>query len=70
MFGVELGRFTGVMRRVLRVALGGVRVVRCAFVIAGFVVLSGFAVMACCAFVMLCCLVVMVRCFLRHVDLH
>ena len=69
MFGVEFRRFAGVMRGVLRVALRGVRVVRCGFMIAGFMLLSGFTMMARRVFVMVCCLIVMVRCFLAHVDL-
>jgi hypothetical protein len=68
MLGVEFRRFAGVMGRVLCVALRGVRVVSCALVIAGFMMLSGFTMMACCVFVMLCCLVVVVRCFLRHMK--
>jgi hypothetical protein len=70
MLGVEFRRFAGVMGCVLCVALRGVRVVGCCLVIAGFVMLSGFTMMACRVFVMVCCLIVMVRCFLAHVDLH
>jgi hypothetical protein len=68
MLSVEFRRFAGVMHRVLRVALRGVRMMSGSFVIAGFVMLSGFTVMACCVFVMLCCLIMVVGCFLRHIE--
>jgi hypothetical protein len=68
MLGMEFRRFAGVMGCVLSVALRRVRVMGCGFVIAGFVMLAGFTMMACGVFVMFCCLSVMVRCFLRHIE--
>ena len=61
--------FARMVRGVLGVARRGVRMVSCPFVIAGFMMLSGFAMMARRVFVMFCCLIVVVRCFLGHVDL-
>jgi hypothetical protein len=53
---------------VLRMALRCMRVVSGRFMIAGFVLLSGFTMMARCVFVVLRCLIMVVRCFLRHVE--
>ena len=68
MLGVEFGRFAGVMRCVLGVTFRGVRMMSRRLVIAGFMLLPGFTMMACRIFVMLCCLIVVVRCFLRHIE--
>jgi hypothetical protein len=68
MLGVEFRRFAGMMSGMLGVALRGVRMVSCGFVIAGLMLLSGFTMMTCCVLVMLCRLIVMVRCFLRHIE--
>ena len=65
-FDVVLRRFRSVMRRVMKVALSGVRVVRGRLVIALFVVRSRFAVVACCVFVVFRCLVMMLCRLLRH----
>ena len=59
-------RFRGVMRRMMQVALRGVRVVCRCFVIALFVMGRRFAVVTRRVFVMFRCLVVMFCCLLRH----
>jgi hypothetical protein len=69
MLHVLLSGFGGVMGCVMQVALGGVRVVRGAFVIAGFMVLGGLAVMTGGMLVMLGCLMMVLGCFLGHVSL-
>jgi hypothetical protein len=69
MLGVKFRRFACVVCGVLRVALSGVRVVGRCFMIACFVMLTGFPVVARCVLVMICCLSMVVRCFLGHVVL-
>jgi hypothetical protein len=64
MFDVGLGCFGCVVRCMLVVAVGQVRVVCGGFVFACFVVLCGFLVMARRVFVMLRCFMMMVRCLL------
>jgi hypothetical protein len=54
------------MRRMVKMALCGVRVVSRHLVIAFFVMFRCFAVMTCRVFVMFRCLVMMLRCLLRH----
>jgi hypothetical protein len=66
MFGVELGRFTGVVHSVVMMAVGGVRVVSGEMMIPRFMVPRGFAVMMSGAFMMFCCSVVMLCCFSGH----
>jgi hypothetical protein len=63
---VVLRRFRGVMRRVMKVPLCGVRVVRRRLVVAFFVVRCRCAVVACCVFVVIRCLVMMLCRLLRH----
>ena len=65
-FDVVLGRFRCVMRRVMKMALCGVRVVRGCLVIAFFVVCCRFPMMACRVFVVFRCLVMMLCRLLRH----
>jgi hypothetical protein len=66
MFDVVLRRFRGVMRRVVRVPLSGVRVMRRRLMIAFFVVSRRFAMMARRVFVMFRCLMMMLCRLLRH----
>jgi len=66
MFDVRLGRFRGVMRCMLVVAVSQVGMVCGQFVAAGLVVLCCFLMMACCVFVVLCRLVMMFRCLPGH----
>ena len=66
LFEMRLGRFRSVVHCVLVVSLGEVRVMRRRLVFACFVLLSGFLVVSCRAFVMICCLVMMLCCFLGH----
>jgi hypothetical protein len=61
-----LCRFRGVMRRMMQVALRGVRVVCRYFVIAFFVMSRRFAVMTRRVFVMFRCLLMMLCRLLRH----
>ena len=74
MFAVVLGvmpaRLGVVMLGMAGVTMGAVRVMRRLVVIAGFVVLGGFAVMTRRVFVMLSCLVMMLNaCVVAHGDL-
>jgi hypothetical protein len=55
-----------VVRRVLVVTVGQMRMMCCRFVPSCFVVLCGFLVMPGRVFVVFCCLVVMLCCLLRH----
>jgi hypothetical protein len=66
LLGMLLGGFSGVMRGVMKMALGGVRVVSGGLVIAVLVVLGRFAVMASCVFMVLRCLGVVLGCLLGH----
>ena len=66
MFDVGLGCFRGVMRCMLLVAMGHMRVMCCCLVLSGFMVASGFPVVTSRVFVMLCCLVMMLCCLLGH----
>ena len=63
---VVLRRFRCVVRRVMGVALSGVRVVRGRLVVALFVVRCRCAVVACCVFVVIRCLMMMLCRLLRH----
>lgn len=66
MLGVLLCRFRRVMRSMVEVTLRRMRVVRCHFVVAFFVVRRCFAVVARRVFVMFRCFVVMFCRLLRH----
>jgi hypothetical protein len=66
MFGVELGRFTGVVRSMVMVAVRGVRVVSGEMMVPRFMVPRGFAMMMSGAFVVFCRSVVMLCCFSGH----
>jgi uncharacterized membrane protein YidH (DUF202 family) len=68
-FGVGLGRFRSVVRSVLMMTVSKMSMVGSRFVLAIFVVLGGFLVVACCVFVMLCCLLMMICDVLRHSSL-
>ncbi len=68
MFDVLLGRFRGVMRSVMEVALSRVGVVRRGLVIAGFVMFGGLAMMSSGVLVVLGCLGMMFCCLLGHVS--
>lgn len=59
-------RFRGVMERVLLMPVRRVGVMGCRFVVTGFVVPGGFAMMARRMLMMLRCFVVMLGCLLRH----
>jgi len=67
-FSVQLGAFRRVMRGVVQVSLGGVRVMRGLFMVSGFVMLRGFAMMPCGVFVMLSCFVMMFGCLFGHTS--
>ncbi len=68
--GVMPARLGVVMLGMAGVTMGAVRVMRRLVVIAGFVVLGGFAVMTRRVLVMLSCLVVMLNaCVVAHEDL-
>ena len=66
MLGVRFRRFDGVVLGVVRVAVGGVGMVRGLFVIAGFVMFGGFLVMVSRFFVVFSGLVMMFCCFFGH----
>jgi hypothetical protein len=57
MLDVQLGRLRRMVRGVVLVALGSVSVVRGCFVVAGFVVPRGLAMMSSCVLVVFGCLV-------------
>ncbi|UGY13008.1 hypothetical protein [Bradyrhizobium septentrionale] len=68
--GVMPARLGVVMLGMAGVTVGGVGVMRRLVMVAGFVVLGGFAVMTCRVLVMLSCLVVMLNaCVVAHGDL-
>lgn len=66
MFGVELCRFTGVVRSVLMMAVGSVRVVSGEMMVPRFVVPRGFAMMMSGTFMVFCCTMVVLCCFSGH----
>jgi hypothetical protein len=68
MLDVRLGCFGGVVRGMVVMAVGQVRVMRGQFVSAGLVMVSCFLVVPGCMFVMFCCLVMMFRCLLGHSE--
>jgi hypothetical protein len=65
--GVVFAGLTAMMGRVQRMAMRNVSVMTCAFVIAGFMVSRGFAVMFSCGFVMIGSLMMMLGAFVCHV---
>jgi hypothetical protein len=65
--GVGLGGFDAVMRGVMVVGMGRVRVVRGGFMVTGFVMASRFAVMPRGVLVVFRCFVMMFGCLLGHV---
>ena len=67
---VKLGRFSGVMCRVVGVPLRQVRMVSGGLVVACLVMSGGFPVMAGGVFVMFCRLEVVSRCLFGHVCLQ
>jgi hypothetical protein len=64
--GMVLAGLAVVMLRVQRVSVRNVSVMTCAFVIAGFMVSRGFAVMFGCGFVMMRSLMMMLGAFVCH----
>lgn len=66
MFSVELGRFTGVVRSVVMMAVGGVRVVSGEMMVPRFMVPRGFAMMMSRTFMVFCCAIVVLCCFSGH----
>ncbi|MBV9889101.1 MAG: hypothetical protein JO119_21380 [Acidobacteria bacterium] len=66
-FGVEFGGFASMMGCVLCVTVSRVGMMRCSFMIPGFVVLTSLTVMSCCVFVVLCCFVVVFGSFFGHI---
>jgi hypothetical protein len=68
--GVQFGRFLGMMGGVERMPLSGMRVMCGRFVITGFMMASGFAMVLCGLLVMLRRLEVMLRCLFGHVCLQ
>ena len=68
LFGVSLSGFGGVVRRVMKVAVGDVSVMGGDVMIFFFVVPRGFAMMMRREFVMLGSFVVMLGCLLGHVS--
>ena len=66
MLHVGLGRFRSVVHGVLMVPVSGVGVMRSFFVIASFMVLSGFLMVTRRVFVMFGCLVMMLGRLFRH----
>ena len=69
MLGMELCRFGGVMRRVMQVTMGGMRMMSRRLVIAGFMMLSCFAMVAGRVFMMLSRLMMMLCRLCGHVPL-
>jgi hypothetical protein len=66
MLDVLLCRFCGVVRGVVQVSLRGVGMVRSHFMVAGFVMRCGFAMMTGRVLVVFRCLLMMFRCLLGH----
>jgi hypothetical protein len=66
MLSVRLGGLRGVVCRVMKMPLSGVRVVGGGLVIVGFVVPCGFAMMTRGVFVVIGCFGVMLCCLLGH----
>jgi hypothetical protein len=64
--GVVLAGLAAMMGRVQRMAVRNVSVMTCLFVIAGFMVSRGFAVMFGCGFVMMGSLMMMIGAFVCH----
>lgn len=68
MLDVLLGRLGSVVRSMVQVTLSGMSVMGRHFMVAGFVILCGFAMMASCMFVVFGCLVMMFCRLLGHVS--
>jgi hypothetical protein len=66
MLGVRLGGFRGMVRGVMKMPLGGVRVVRGRLVVSGFVVLCGFFMVTRRVLVVLGGLLMVLCCLLGH----
>jgi hypothetical protein len=66
MLDVELGGFGGMMRRMVGVPCGGVRMMSGLFMVARFMMPGGFAMMPGRVFVMVCCFLVMLCGLLGH----
>jgi len=66
--GVKFGGFAGVMRGVVMMPVGDMRVMSGEMMIPRFVVARGFAVMMSGTFMMLGCLTVMLCCLLGHAS--
>jgi hypothetical protein len=66
MFGVGFRSFGCMMRRMMQMALRGVSMMRCRFMIVRLVMRCRFTVMPRRVFVMFCCLVVMLCRLLGH----
>jgi hypothetical protein len=64
--GMVLSGLTPMMGRVQRMAVRNVRMMTCAFVVAGFMVSRGFAVVFGCGFVMIGSLMMMLGAFVCH----
>jgi hypothetical protein len=68
MLDVRLGCFGGVVRGMVMMAVGQVRVMRGQLMSAGLVMVRCFLVVPRCVFVMFCCLVMMFRCLFGHSE--
>jgi hypothetical protein len=66
MFHMDLRCFSSMVSSVMRMSIGCMCVMGCPFVLAGFVMPGGMAVMFRCALVMRGCLVVMLSSLFRH----
>jgi hypothetical protein len=64
--GMVLGGLDAMMGGVLRMTVRNVGVMRCLFVVAGFMVSRGFAVMPGCSFMMIGSLMMMLGAFVCH----
>jgi hypothetical protein len=67
--GVMLAGLFGVVRGMIQVAFGNMRMMTGLFMISRFVVLRGCSVMFSGVFVVFCCLAMMRRRVFRHLDL-
>jgi hypothetical protein len=67
MFRVKLGRLCRMVGCMMQVTLRHMRVVRCCFVVASFVMVRRFVMMPNGMFVVFGCLAMVFCCFLRHI---
>ena len=65
-FHVRLAGFLGVVRRMMTVTTGSMRVMGGLFVLPGLVIFSGFGVVSRCVCVVLCCVFMVFGCLLGH----